>query len=73
MAAETEHHAHDAQHSGHGQHAVHVHDPLDPATVFSHVEDSYDIHVPQFMAPAGSHGHIAIPQPFAGTSIDCAG
>jgi F-type H+-transporting ATPase subunit a len=70
MAAETEHDAHDVQHAGHGQHGAHAHDPLDPATVFSHVEDSLDFHVPEFMAPAGSHGHIAIPQPFAALPIE---
>jgi F-type H+-transporting ATPase subunit a len=70
MAAETEHDAHDPQHAGHGEHAAHAPDPLDPAHVFSHVEDSPYFDVPEFMAPAGSDGHIVIPQPFAGTSID---
>ena len=70
MAAETEHDAHDPQHAETGEHAAHAPDPLDPAHVFSHVEDSPYFHVPEFMAPAGSPGHIAIPQPFAGTSID---
>ncbi len=65
MAAETKHanDAHGAHGANHGAHAV---NPLDPREVFKHVQDSTHIHVPQFMAPEGSHGHIAIPQPFAG-------
>jgi F-type H+-transporting ATPase subunit a len=62
MAAEAQH-EHDAHH---GDHAAHPHDPLDPKHVFGHVEDADYFHVPQFMAPKGSHGHVAIPQPFAG-------
>jgi F-type H+-transporting ATPase subunit a len=64
MAPETEHDrdAHPAKHADHGAHAA---NPLDPRVVFSHVQDSPDIHVPQIIAPEGSHGHIAIPQPFA--------
>jgi F-type H+-transporting ATPase subunit a len=65
MAAEAEHKAHDSQHAERGHHGAHAHDPLDPAQVFGHVEDSYEIHLPHFMAPAGSDGHVAIPQPFA--------
>src|SRR5688572_11515796 len=62
MAAETEH-----DHNDHpADHADHAVNPLDPKEVFKHVQDSKEIHVPQFMAPAGSHGHIAIPQPFQG-------
>lgn len=38
--------------------------PLDPNELFSHVEDSTSFHVPAFLAPEGSHGHIEIPQPF---------
>jgi F-type H+-transporting ATPase subunit a len=65
MAAETEHdHEHDAAHADHAEHAAH--NPLDPREVFKHVEDSTEIHVPHFLAPEGSHGHISIPQPFEG-------
>ena len=35
--------------------------PLDPAELFSHVNDATYFHVPQGLAP---HGHINIPQPF---------
>lgn len=38
--------------------------PLDPGHLFGHVEDSTDFHVPEALAPAGSHGHIEIWQPF---------
>jgi F-type H+-transporting ATPase subunit a len=63
MAADNEH---EASHGEHAEHAAHAHNPLDPNELFSHVEDSPYFHVPRFMAPAGSHGHIDIPQPFAG-------
>ena len=39
-------------------------DPLDPQALFSHVEDATYFHVPQAIAPPGSHGHWDIPQPF---------
>jgi F-type H+-transporting ATPase subunit a len=65
MAAETEH-EHDAQHVQHADHGAHKANPLDPKEVFSHVEDADYIHVPEFLAPEGSHGQVAIPQPFAG-------
>jgi F-type H+-transporting ATPase subunit a len=60
MAAETEH-SHDSHAGGHSAHET---DPLDPKEVFSHVQDSDYIHVPERLAPEGSHGHVAIPQPF---------
>jgi F-type H+-transporting ATPase subunit a len=44
--------------------AEHPTNPLDPQALFSHVEDAPDFHVPRMFAPPGSHGHIAIPQPF---------
>src|SRR5262245_53516380 len=65
MAAETQH-EHDAHPAEHGSHGAHAHDPLDPKHIFGHVEDADYFHVPERLAPAGSHGHIAIPQPFAG-------
>jgi F-type H+-transporting ATPase subunit a len=64
MAAATEP-EHDA-HATHAEHGAHMSNPLDPKEVFSHVEDADYLHVPEFLAPEGSHGHIAIPQPFAG-------
>jgi F-type H+-transporting ATPase subunit a len=39
-------------------------DPLDPQELFGHVEDAPFFHVPQAIAPEGSHGHWNIPQPF---------
>jgi F-type H+-transporting ATPase subunit a len=44
--------------------AEHPTDPLAPSSLFSHVEDATYFHVPRFMTPAESHGHIDIPQPF---------
>jgi F-type H+-transporting ATPase subunit a len=38
--------------------------PLDPKELFGHVEDSTGFHVPRKLAPADTHGHIEIPQPF---------
>jgi F-type H+-transporting ATPase subunit a len=38
--------------------------PLDPQELFGHVEDAPYFHVPQAIAPEGSHGHWNIPQPF---------
>jgi F-type H+-transporting ATPase subunit a len=67
MAAELKHESHDPRH---GEHGAHAHDPLDPAHVFGHVEDADYFHVPRFMAPAGSDGHVAIPQPFAGLPFE---
>jgi F-type H+-transporting ATPase subunit a len=63
MAAETEH-EHDAKHADHGGHAAH--NPLDPNVLFGHVEDSTEFHLPRFMTSEASHGHVKIPQPFAG-------
>jgi F-type H+-transporting ATPase subunit a len=39
-------------------------DPLSPESLFGHVEDTTYFHVPRVLAPAGSHGHLEIPQPF---------
>jgi F-type H+-transporting ATPase subunit a len=39
-----------------------AHDPLDPNVLFSHVEDSTDLHLPRFITPGGS-GHVGLPQP----------
>jgi len=39
-------------------------DPLAPQELFGHVEDAPGFHIPRFLAPEGSHGHIHIPQPF---------
>ena len=39
-------------------------DPLAPQHLFGHVEDSTGFHLPEFLAPEGSHGHVQIPQPF---------
>jgi F-type H+-transporting ATPase subunit a len=64
--AEEAQHENDAHHADHGDHGAHAVNPLDPREVFKHVQDSTELHLPQFMAPEGSHGHIAIPQPFAG-------
>ncbi len=38
-------------------------DPLAPNELFAHVEDATYFHVPQALAPPGSHGHWSIPQP----------
>lgn len=38
-------------------------DPLAPNELFAHVEDATYFHVPQALAPPGSHGHWLIPQP----------
>ncbi len=68
MAEKAEHNEHDehqaAAHDAHGSHAAHH--PLDPNALFGHVEDSTSFHLPRAIAPEGSHGHIEIPQPFAG-------
>lgn len=59
---------HEEQHSehaaGHGTHGGHPSNPLDPNELFGHVEDSTHFQVPKGLAPADSHGHIEIPQPF---------
>lgn len=39
-------------------------DPLSTDELFKHVQDATYFHVPQALAPEGSHGHIDIPQPF---------
>ena len=39
-------------------------DPLAPSELFGHVEDAPGFHLPRFLAPDGSHGHVHIPQPF---------
>ncbi len=39
-------------------------DALDPNELFGHVEDATFFHVPRFLAPEGSHGHVHLPQPF---------
>jgi F-type H+-transporting ATPase subunit a len=39
-------------------------DPLAPQHLFGHVEDSPGFHLPEFLAPEGSHGYVQIPQPF---------
>ena len=41
-----------------------THDPLEPAELFSHVEDATYFHVPRFLTSEEDHGHIDIPQPF---------
>jgi F-type H+-transporting ATPase subunit a len=38
--------------------------PLSSEKLFEHVQDGRFFHVPRDLAPAGSHGHINIPQPF---------
>src|SRR5262245_54012860 len=64
MAAEHKHadHAEQAEHAEH--HGAHSVDPLDPQELFSHVEDSKSLHLPQFITSEESHGHVEIPQPF---------
>lgn len=54
-----------AEHAEHSEagHGGHAQKPLDPKVLFSHVEDSTELHVPRFLTPDGS-GHIKIPQPF---------
>jgi len=39
-------------------------DALDPKELFGHVEDAPGFHLPRFLAPEGSHGHVHLPQPF---------
>jgi F-type H+-transporting ATPase subunit a len=56
--------AEQAEHTEHAEHTGHAENPLDPDALFSHVEDSTDLHLPRFMTADGS-GHVAIPQPFA--------
>jgi F-type H+-transporting ATPase subunit a len=55
---------HGSEHAAHGAHAPA--NPLDPKELFGHVEDSPSFHLPKKLAPADSHGHLQIPQPFAG-------
>src|SRR5262245_18049459 len=45
--------------------AEHAENPLDPKELFSHVEDSTELHVPRVLTPDTS-GHVEIPQPFKG-------
>ena len=59
MAEHTEHSEHDAP-AAHGGHAE---NPLDPKALFSHVEDSTELHLPRKMTADGT-GHFKIPQPF---------
>jgi F-type H+-transporting ATPase subunit a len=61
MAAAAEHDAHHGEHAEHGAHAS---NPLDPNALFSHVEDSDELHLPRFMTSDEAHGHVKIPQPF---------
>jgi F-type H+-transporting ATPase subunit a len=67
MAEKAEHNEHDEHaatgHDAHDSHAAH--NPLDPNELFGHVADATYFHVPRSLAPS-SHGHIEIPQPFAG-------
>ena len=64
MAAESDH-EHDATHAQHSDHGAHKpSNPLDPKELFGHVADSPEFHLPRFLTPAGSHGHVKIPQPF---------
>ncbi len=62
MAAEPAH-----EHDVHGEHSgqsAHASNPLAPNELFSHVEDSTEFHLPRMLTPAGTHGHVKIPQPF---------
>ncbi len=43
--------------------AEHTSNALDPNELFSHVQDSDSLHVPQRFSPS-THGHIELPQPF---------
>ena len=54
--------AEQAGHSDHDSHGSQGHNPLDPNELFSHVEDSDELHVPRILTPDKS-GHIKIPQP----------
>jgi F-type H+-transporting ATPase subunit a len=56
------------EHGTHGAHNGHAAKPLDPKELFSHVEDSESIHVPQVLTPDRS-GHVEIPQPFGAFRI----
>jgi F-type H+-transporting ATPase subunit a len=50
------------EHTAHAASAAHNENPLDPNALFSHVEDSTELHLPRFMTADGS-GHFKIPQP----------
>ena len=63
MAEHEEHH--DEHAAGHGAHGAPA-NPLDPKELFGHVKDAEYFHLPRKLAPADSHGHVQIPQPFAG-------
>ncbi len=55
-----------AEHAATTEHAAHgavAENPLDPKALFSHVEDSPELHLPRFMTADGS-GHYKLPQPF---------
>ena len=52
-----------AAHLEHAEHAGQAENPLDPKVLFSHVEDSTELHVPWFFTSDKS-GHIEIPQLF---------
>jgi hypothetical protein len=65
MAEHAEHNEHETSHDAHGgAHAPA--NPLSPDELFNHVSDSPHFHLPRAIAPAGSHGHIELPQPFKG-------
>jgi len=66
MAEHQEKHSENDEHGAHDAHGGHAVNPLDPNELFGHVADAAYFHVPRKLAPAGSHGHIHIPQPFAG-------
>ncbi len=51
------------EHAEQSEHGAESHNPLDPVTLFSHVEDSDELHVPRILTGDKS-GHIKLPQPF---------
>jgi F-type H+-transporting ATPase subunit a len=59
-----QHNEHGSEHEAHAAHAPA--NPLDPQELFGHVKDAEHFHLPRKLAPADSHGHVQIPQPFAG-------
>ena len=65
MAEHAEHNEHESSHDAHGGAHAPV-NPLSPNELFNHVSDSPHFHLPRAIAPAGSHGHVELPQPFAG-------
>jgi F-type H+-transporting ATPase subunit a len=54
---------HAEQNSGHGEHAAHAHDPLDPAHLFGHVQDAHHFEVSTRLVDGG---RIELPQPLTG-------